>query len=198
MGILLGEEKRTNFKARLCYMSSGGGGKDSEDGPVTLITWDLSAQMRDRLGQNGIDGQFIIEKLDDGSHSRLVLSPQDSTLTKSWIFSGGKIISSILYHKSDWNIIDSEHFKFFISDSSLFHPANIDALESFLTELAHLLGLSESDIERLSKEKIYYCFCRNEGEIRELTGYAAHGIYIYHMILSYRPIAPISMNSLTF
>ena len=143
----------------------------------SLISWDLSAHIRDRLRQNGVDGQFTIEKLDD-RHSRLVLFPQDSTVTRSWIFRDSKVISSILYRICDWKIFDSTHFRFFISDSSLFHPANIEALESFLTEQSYLLSMSNIDMEQLSKEKIYYCFCRNQEEIRELTGYAARGMYV--------------------
>lgn len=142
-----------------------------------LISWDLSMQARDLLRQGGIDGQFTIEELDD-RHSRLILFPHDPAVTKSWIFRDSKVISSILHGVGDWKIVDSTHFRFFISDSSLFHVANIEALESFLAEQAMLLGMSDKDLDQLSKEKIYYCFCRNADEIRELTGHVARGMYI--------------------
>ncbi len=142
-----------------------------------LISWDLPALARDRLRETGLDGQFIIKELDD-RHSRLVLFPDDTTTTRSWVFKDGKAVSPILNRVSSWKQIDSSHFRFFISDPSLFHEANVGALESFLAELANQLGLSDTDMDRLSKEKIYYAFCRNEEEIRELTGYAARGMYI--------------------
>jgi hypothetical protein len=142
-----------------------------------LISWDLPAPARDRLRATGLDGQFIIEELDD-QYSRLVLFPDDSTATRSWDFRDGKIVSSILNRVGGWNQVDSPHFRFFVSDASLFHKANVKALESFLAETASLLGLSDTDMDRLSKEKIYYCFCRDQEEIRELTGFAARGMYI--------------------
>ncbi len=142
-----------------------------------LISWNLPSPARDRLGATGLDGQFLIEELDD-LHSRLVLFPDDSTSTRSWIFRDGKVVSPILHRVDGWKQIDSPHFRFFISDPSLFHEANVDALESFLTDMAGQLGLSDAEMNRLSKEKIYYAFCRNEEEIRELTGYAARGMYI--------------------
>jgi hypothetical protein len=142
-----------------------------------LISWDLSPQDRDRLILDGLDGQFAIEKLDD-RHSRLKLFPADSTSTRSWIFRDGKLVSSILYNVRDWKQMDSPHFRFLVSDTTLFHPANIEALESFLEETASRLGMTDADMERLAREKIYYCFCSNQDEIRELTGFAARGMYV--------------------
>ena len=142
-----------------------------------LISWDLPAPARDRLAATGLDGQFIIKELDE-RHSRLVLFPDDSTSTRSWVFRDGMAVSPILYRVDGWKQIDSPHFRFFISDPSMFHEANVAALESFLANMAGQLGLSDADMDRLSKEKIYYAFCRNEEEIRELTGFAARGMYI--------------------
>jgi len=142
-----------------------------------LISWDLPVQVRNRLRKSGLEGHFTIEEL-DGRHSRLVLFPHDSTATRSWIFREGKVVSSILYRVNDWNQLDSPHFRFFISDTTLFHSANVEALESFLVYMASLLGMSDSDMNLLAKEKIYYCFCRNQEEIHELTGYVARGMYV--------------------
>jgi hypothetical protein len=92
-----------------------------------LISWDLSQQDRDRLLLEGLDGQFTIEKLDD-RHSRLKLFPADSTDTRSWIFRDNKLVSSILYRVRKWKQIDSPHFRFFVSDTTMFHPPKIMAL----------------------------------------------------------------------
>ncbi|MEN8006865.1 MAG: hypothetical protein ABFS42_07590 [Candidatus Krumholzibacteriota bacterium] len=142
-----------------------------------LISWGLSVEDHARLLRDGLDGQFNIEEL-DGRFSRLVLFPGDSTATRSWDFQDGMVVSSILHRTREWKQIDSPHFRFFISDTALFHPANIEALESFLTDTASLLGMSDADLDRLSREKIYYCFCSSQEEIRELTGYVARGMYV--------------------
>jgi len=142
-----------------------------------LIAWDLTLPQRERLSRTGPAGQFEIEALDE-AHSRLVVFPGDSTLTRSWVFRDGRLVSSILYQARDWQQVDSTHFRFFISDPSLFHEANIVALEDFLCETAALLELFADDLQRLEREKIYYLFCRDQDEIRRLTGYPARGMYI--------------------
>jgi len=165
-----------------------------------LISWDLSAGNRERLLQDGLNGQFAIEELDD-RHSRLTLFPADSTATRNWVFRDSMVISSILYQVRNWKQIDSPHFRFFISDTTLFHPANIEALESFLADTALRLGMSDTDMDRLAKEKIYYCFCSNQEEIQELTGYVARGMYVvsHDIIVStysahFHEIAHLLMN----
>ena len=142
-----------------------------------LISWGFSPQDRGRLSESGLDGQFNVEQLDD-RFSRLILFPDDSTSTRDWFFQDGQVVSSILYKSRGWKQIDSPHFRFFISDTTLFHPANIEELEGFLENTAALLGMSEDDLARISREKIYYCFCSSQEEIRALTGYAARGMYI--------------------
>ena len=101
-----------------------------------MISWDLSAIDRERLLQVGLDGQFTVEPL-DGGHSRLVLFPLDSLATRSWVFRDGLVVLPILYQVRDWQQIDSPHFRFFVSDTTGFHPANIEALETFLADTAH-------------------------------------------------------------
>ena len=142
-----------------------------------MISWDLSLQDRGRLLEGGLAGKFNIEPLDD-RFSRLVLFPKDSTASRNWIFQDGQVVSSILHQTRGWKQIDSPHFRFFISDTTLFHPANIEVLEAFLEKTASLLGMSEADLDRLAREKIYYCFCSSQEEIRDLTGYAARGMYV--------------------
>jgi hypothetical protein len=142
-----------------------------------LISWDIPVQQRDRLRQDKLATRLSIQKLDE-RHSLLELTPGDDLLEKRWIFRDGKLTSSILYKVRSWKQVDSAHFRFFISDDSTFHPANITALESFLTETASLLGFSDADMDRLAKEKIYYCFCSSEEEIQDLTGFVARGMYI--------------------
>lgn len=142
-----------------------------------LISWDLSPTDIERLQKDGTAGSFAIEKL-EGGHSRLVLFPEEEGSSRRWVFKDGKVVSSILHRVRDWQQIESEHFRFFISDTTRFHPENIVALESFLMKTAALLQIPDSDMKRLAREKIYYCFCSSQDEIRELTGYSARGMYV--------------------
>lgn len=142
-----------------------------------LISWGLSEQEGELLDEEGLDGQFVIQDL-DGDYSRLTLFPDGPLASHSWIFRDGRVVSSILYGIGNWRRIDSEHFRFFVSDTTLFHPANIEALESFLTDTAVLLGMTQADLDRLARNKIYYCFCSSTEEIEELTGFQARGMYI--------------------
>jgi hypothetical protein len=142
-----------------------------------MISWDFSLQAREKLRLGGLDGQFTIENLDD-RYSRLILFPADSTETRSWVFQDGRQVSSILYQVRDWKQIESPHFRFFVSDSTMFHPANIAVLEKFLSDTAARLGMSEAELDLLGQKKITYCFCSTHDEIRELTGFFARGMFI--------------------
>ena len=104
--------------------------------------------------------------------------PTDSTATRNWVFRDGQQVSSILYQVRNWKGIESPHFRFLVSDTTMFHPANIDALEKFLSGTAAWLGMSQADLDLLAREKIIYCFCSNQDEIRELTGFFARGMFI--------------------
>ena len=142
-----------------------------------LISWGLTEEERRRLSQTTIEQQIRIDQLEDG-YSRLILFPDDTIASRSWIFKDGKQVSSILYKVKDWVLRESKHFRFYLSDPSRFHDKNVEVLEAFLVETAELLGITESRLERLEDEKIIYCFCQNQEEIRDLTGFFARGMYI--------------------
>ena len=142
-----------------------------------LISWELTSFDKSKLQELGIDGQFKIEEIDH-QHSELILFPTDPKFTKRWIFRGDYSVSSVLYHTSTWHTKESEHFRFLISDTTRFHPANIELLEASFTEIARLLKFTPADLLRIKKEKIIYCFCNSQEEIKQLTGYAPRGMYI--------------------
>jgi hypothetical protein len=167
-GFVHEEDQHIVGRLGICY---------SEAPCKALISWGLDGRQVDQLRQRGISGQFTVDMIDEHT-SQLVLFPDDSTLTRPWFFRDDKLISSILHLTREWNRVDSPHFRFFISDNHYFHPANVTLLEDYLLDTATQLALSPDDMNCLAKEKIYYCFCRDQQEIKQLTGYFARGIYI--------------------
>ncbi len=153
-------------------------GIEYQESPAkALISWDLTEATKRRLAQSRIGQHIQIERLDE-HYDRLTLFPDDSAFSQSWIFKDGRQTSSILYGVRDWLVRESKYFRFYLSDPSRFHDQNIKDLEAFLIETADLLGLSKSQMRRLESEKIIYCFCSDQQEIRDLTGFSARGMYI--------------------
>lgn len=142
-----------------------------------LISWGLTEEEKWRLSQTTVGRQIRIDPLEDG-YFRLILFPGDSVASRTWIFRDGKQTSSILYKVKDWVLRESKYFRFYLSDPSRFHDQNVTELEAFLVKTAELLGVPDFRMEQLENEKIIYCFCQNQEEIRELTGFSARGMYI--------------------
>ena len=142
-----------------------------------LISWEMSPTNIRELTRRGIRGNFSIVKIGNDV-SKLAVFPGDASATQSWTFENQKLVSSILAQTRSWSTIESEHFRFIISDSTRFHPANIQLLENFLARMSALLDLSAQDQELLAEEKIIYCFCKDKDEIKQLTGHAPRGMYV--------------------
>jgi len=141
-----------------------------------LLGYDLSDTTR-TLMMGGRDTYSLSVKGLDRNYSRLTLTcgtPADST---EFYFRGRHWVSPLGYFARNWTTIESKHFRFFLSDPSLFNPYCIEQLEQFVTRMAVLLRLGVRDMATLRDQKIRYYLCRDEEEIRRLTGFRARGIY---------------------
>jgi len=148
-----------------------------------LISNDFDDSIKWLINDNQQSYALLVEDLGE-EYSKLKINVNDKSI--QFYFKDSLCISSLEYLCRNWVIRESEHFNFVISDTFLFNENNIESLERFLQQAATKLGLSVADMNKLSKEKIIYYFCRDEGEIREVTGYEAKGMYnlAYDAILS--------------
>jgi hypothetical protein len=142
----------------------------------SLIAYDLDDSTRKMLQGDRLPYFFTVDTL-SGLNTRVNLTIGNGALEKEYYFRERVAISPIGYHSGGWKRLESEHFRFFLSDTTRFNAYCRDQLEAFLGRMADLLGLNEHDMETLSGQKIFYYLCGDEDEIERMTGFRARGMF---------------------
>jgi hypothetical protein len=153
-----------------------------------LIAYDVEDSVRTIIRSQRLEYAITLDTLGEDC-ALLTLTFNRLSGKKQFYFKGKRCISSLSYLTRHWASTESEHFRIFVSDSSLLNPYGIDQLDLFVKRMAEALGLSEKDMQTLRRNKIYYYLCKDEDEIERLTGYRARGIYnlAYDAVISTFP-----------
>jgi hypothetical protein len=114
----------------------------------------------------------------DEVYTELELFFPQKNYRKTLYFKDGSYISPVSFHTRNWPVLESQHFRFFISNSSLINDYSIQRLENFLQDTMDMLEYSLTDRELLTREKIDYVLCKDAEEIEEVTGFNTRGIYL--------------------
>lgn len=114
------------------------------------------------------------EELSDGFSSATFSIPA-ANYEKVFYFKGG-LVNSTAYFTRLWEKKESRYFSFRISEPKYFNDYCIKRLDDFVDMIADTLGFTLDEKELLEKEKIFYTFCRDEAEVKMLTGYGARGM----------------------
>jgi len=141
-----------------------------------LIGYDINDSIRSLLKTGRAKYLVSVESL-DRDESRVTFTTGSAGDSREFFFRGKHWISPLRYYTKDWTTIESEHFKFFLSDPTLFNQYCVEQLEQFVERMAALLRLDDMDMMTLREQKIRYYLCRDEEEIRHLTGFRARGMY---------------------
>lgn len=142
-----------------------------------LISFDIDKQVKDEIRESKTS-YLLKEEMLDEDFSKITFFVQSRNYSKEFYFKGNKFISPAYYFTSGWKNFKTKYFDFFISDSSLFNDHSVEALDNYISIMADLLQLGENQRKLLEDEKIIYILCRDEDEIKKLTGFATRGIYI--------------------
>ena len=142
-----------------------------------LIANDFALELAKNLLVNKTKYEHQLKRLDD-KYSLLNIKIPSLNINKEYYLKDSVIISSFFYHTRNWKTISSDHFKFFVSDETLFNEYSIDLLEKFVNKMFDVLKFSEQQKNEIKLKKIYYFLCKDEIEIHKVTGFATRGIYI--------------------
>lgn len=127
---------------------------------------------------NGItDYDFKINSLED-NFSLLTISIPSQNISQEYYLKDSSIASKPFYYSRNWKVKESNHFKFFISEETLFNDYSINQLDKFVEKMFDVLKFSEHQKNEIKLKKIYYFLCKDESEIQKVTGFATRGIYI--------------------
>ena len=165
-----------------------------------LIGYDLDDSVKQMVRNGHATYSVAVDSLDP-EYACVSLSFNSIPITRKFFFKGRHCVSPFSYYAKTWSVLDSKHFRFFISDSTIFNTYCINELEAFLSRMAGLLKFSGSDMRLLQERKIHYYLCRNEDEVQQLTGYPARGMFnlAYDAIIStfsthYHELAHLLIN----
>jgi hypothetical protein len=141
-----------------------------------LIGYDIDDTTRARIENRLIGYSVVIDSL-GLDYSRLTLTSGDSAHPRAFYFKGRKCVSPLAYFSRDWTMEESTFFRFYLSDPGLTNAYCQKRLDTFVTQMAELLGIEGSGVTTLRQQKITYYLCKNEDEIERLTGYRVRGMY---------------------
>ena len=109
---------------------------------------------------------------------RLTITIPTLNLKREYFLKDSFLFNSAYYHSRNWKTITTDHFKFFVSDETLFNDYSINLLENFINRMTEILSFTETERNQLKEKKIFYFLCKDEEEIQKVTGFATRGIFI--------------------
>jgi hypothetical protein len=142
-----------------------------------LISFDIDETIKNEIREYKTSYLLKEEKLDE-DFSKITFFVQSRNYSKEFYFKDNKLISPAYYFTSGWKNFKTKFFDFFISDPTIFNDYSAETLENYIAVMAGLLQLDENQREVLEENKIIYILCRDEDEIKKLTGFATRGIYM--------------------
>lgn len=112
------------------------------------------------------------------NYTLLNITIPEKNISRDFYLKDSFLISKSYCFTKDWKIKESNHFRFFISDESLFNDYSINELEKFITEMFAVLKFNQQQQNLIKQKKIFYFLCRNESEIKEVTGFTTRGMFV--------------------
>lgn len=142
-----------------------------------LISFDIDEQLKKEIREKKIRYELKEENI-NGSFAKITFLVKERNYSKDFYFKDYKLVSPAFYFTSSWKNFKTRNFYFFISDTSLFNNYSIETLENYISAITDLLQLSAEQKKNLEEKKIIYILCKDEDEIKKLTGFETRGIYI--------------------
>ncbi len=141
-----------------------------------LISNDIDAETKHKILTNELKYSYEIIS-PDSIYSELIIKIPGKRESYNYYFRNSKMISRPTYFSRNMKRYESEYFVFYISDSTLANDYSMKRLDSFVDCLLGILECGEKEKRKLREEKIWCFLCRDNEEIKKLTGYSARGLY---------------------
>jgi len=142
-----------------------------------LIANDIPKEFSSDLMNGKIKFEYDVKRLED-NFSSLNISIPALKFKREYFLKDSFLVTSPFFHSRNWKIIRTDHFKFFVSDETLFNDYSINLLEKFIIKMSEILSFTEKERNQLKEKKIFYFLCKDEEEIQKVTGFATRGIFI--------------------
>lgn len=141
-----------------------------------LISYDVNYDLKEDIRNKKLKYEIEIQRLHD-EFSLVLFNIPEKNYQKEFYFKAHYLISPIAYYTRNWSHLESKHFHFIISDTTFWNSYCIDNLEQFYIKISELLCFTKEQEVEIQSEKIYYILCKDEREIKQLTGFSTRGMY---------------------
>ena len=142
-----------------------------------LIANDIPKEFANDLLNGKIKYEYKLEGLED-NFSLLTIAIPTLNLKREYFLKDSFLVTSAYYHSRNWKTISTNYFQFFVSDETLFNNYSINLLEDFIIRMTEILSFTETELNQIKANKIFYFLCKDEEEIKKVTGFATRGIFI--------------------
>lgn len=142
-----------------------------------LIANEIPNELSNNLLTEKIKYDYELKNLED-NFSLLTLTIRSLNIKREYFLKDSFLVSLPFFYSRNWKFNTSEHFNFYISDETLFNKYSINQLEKFVNKMIKVLSFTDEEINCLREKKIFYFLCKDEDEIKIVTGFTTRGIYI--------------------
>ncbi len=142
-----------------------------------LISYDIDENIKKEITEKKVEYNTAILET-DGDYSKVVFSVTALNYSKFFYFRAGKYISPTTYYSRNWTVYTSKYFIFKISEPKYFNEYCIKKLDEFVEKMSDLLEYTGEEKQLLEEEKIYYILCKDEKEIKTVSGFDMRGQYL--------------------
>jgi hypothetical protein len=142
-----------------------------------LISYDIDEKVKQQLRSGAFQYELIKESLNN-NYLKVTFSVPGLKYEKDFYFHNGRLISPVTYHTLNWRMYKSKYFTIYVSDTTLLNRYSVELLDGYVISMLELLQVDSTDRSLLEKEKIIYVLCKDQEEIKTITGFDTRGLYI--------------------
>lgn len=141
-----------------------------------LIGYELPEEIKEmiRAGSN----YELSYPMTGNGYGALTLSVPSENFKQIFYFKNDKYISPLTFHTRNYTKKESDFFRFYIDDTTYFNDYCKEKLDEYVDRMLNLMEFTALEREILINEKFIYVLCKDNEEIKQVTGYDTRGMYV--------------------
>ena len=142
-----------------------------------LLSYEIDPNIIAGIKVNNLKYELTASNLKN-DFTKIDFNVLSNNYSKTYYFKNDKLVSPVLYFTTNWKIFISKYFRVKVSSPVLFNEYSLRKLDNFVDTMVKLLQINKDRVNLLQKEKINYILCKDENEIKTISGFDTRGIYI--------------------
>ncbi len=142
-----------------------------------LLSYEIDPVIIFEIKNNNLRYNLTATELKD-NFLKIDFNVPTKNYSKTYYFKNNLLVSPVLYFSKDWRIFLSKYFRVKVSNPALFNEYSLRKLDDFVDTMIKLLQIDVDRVKLLENEKITYILCKDDNEIKTVSGFETRGIYI--------------------